>query len=301
MPSVQDRSNEFFHTVRSVQQQRGMLASAATNLAPVAVEKTRPFAVALKIAKTIEDTNAQIERLKMLTRSGPFSDNPREVEKLTDIIKEDTSKLNRAIADLADHVKRNAGSYSNHRRKHYNAMVLTLQGRLATSSKAFQAILEGRTSALKAKRKRMQKYTGRGISGPTVGMGALMSAVDSAAQPSTNGRTETILDMSDMQMQEFMEAQEDTYVSQRAEAVQTIESTIQELGKIFSQMAEMIQMQGEKLERIDANVEDVSMNVDAAHSELMKYYQSVSSNRGLMLKIFGVLVTFFVLFIVFLA
>ena len=39
--------------------------------------------------------------------------------------------------------------------------------------------------------------------------------------------------------------------------MQNIESTIQELGKIFSQMAEMIQMQGEKIERIDANIEDV--------------------------------------------
>ena len=46
-------------------------------------------------------------------------------------------------------------------------------------------------------------------------------------------------------------------MSERAHAMQNIESTIQELGKIFSQMAEMIQMQGEKIERIDANIEDV--------------------------------------------
>ena len=43
------------------------------------------------------------------------------------------------------------------------------------------------------------------------------------------------------------------------------------------------------------------MNVDAAHNELMKYFQSVSSNRGLMLKIFGVLLVFFIFFVVVLA
>lgn len=44
-----------------------------------------------------------------------------------------------------------------------------------------------------------------------------------------------------------------------------------------------------------------SMNVEAAHNELLKYYQSVSSNRGLMLKILGVLIVFFILFVVVLA
>ena len=44
-----------------------------------------------------------------------------------------------------------------------------------------------------------------------------------------------------------------------------------------------------------------SMNVEAAHNELLRYYQSVSSNRGLMLKILGVLVVFFILFVVVLA
>lgn len=40
------------------------------------------------------------------------------------------------------------------------------------------------------------------------------------------------------------------------------------------------------------------MNVEAAHSELLRYYQSVSSNRMLMFKILGVLVAFFILFVV---
>ena len=55
------------------------------------------------------------------------------------------------------------------------------------------------------------------------------------------------------------------------------------------------------LYRIDSNVEDTFMNVEAAHSEILKYFQSVTSNRWLMIKIFGVLIVFFIIFVVFMA
>jgi len=47
-------------------------------------------------------------------------------------------------------------------------------------------------------------------------------------------------------------------------------------------------------------VEDAQLNVEAAHGEILKYFQSVASNRWLMVKIFLVLIVFFVVFIVFL-
>lgn len=53
--------------------------------------------------------------------------------------------------------------------------------------------------------------------------------------------------------------------------------------------------------RIDANVEDTQLNVEMAHTEILKYFQSVSSNRWLMIKIFLVLIIFFIIFVVFLA
>ena len=53
--------------------------------------------------------------------------------------------------------------------------------------------------------------------------------------------------------------------------------------------------------RIDSNVEDTHLNVEAAHSEILKYFQSVTSNRWLMIKVFGVLIIFFIVFVVFMA
>lgn len=95
--------------------------------------------------------------------------------------------------------------------------------------------------------------------------------------------------------------EQESYIQSRADTMQNIESTIVELGSIFQQLAQMIKVQEETIQRIDANVEDTQLNVEAAHTEILKYFQSVSSNRWLMIKIFLVLVVFFIVFVVFFA
>ena len=110
----------------------------------------------------------------------------------------------------------------------------------------------------------------------------------------------------------------------RADTMQNIESTIVELGGIFQQLAHMVKEQEEMVERyakllffrdtqfyllkvmtlnfrIDSNIEDTELNVTAAHTEILKYFRSVSQNRWLMIKIFAFLIFFFIFFVVFLA
>merc|ERR1719430_2535435 len=93
----------------------------------------------------------------------------------------------------------------------------------------------------------------------------------------------------------------DQYYTSRADAMHTIESTIVELGGIFSQLAHMVKEQEEMVGRIDNNIDDTALNVELGHNEIMKYFQSVTSNRWLMVKIFGVLIFFFLLFVIFMA
>lgn len=85
---------------------------------------------------------------------------------------------------------------------------------------------------------------------------------------------------------------QDSYIQSRSTAIESIESTIAELGSIFSQLAGMVAEQRETVQRIDADVTDIAENVSGAQRELLKYYASISSNRWLMLKIFGVLIIF---------
>ena len=53
--------------------------------------------------------------------------------------------------------------------------------------------------------------------------------------------------------------------------------------------------------RIDANVDEAGHHIEGAHTELLKYLRSVTSNRWLIIKVFAVLIIFFLIFIVFLA
>lgn len=85
---------------------------------------------------------------------------------------------------------------------------------------------------------------------------------------------------------------QDSYIQSRSTAIESIESTIGELGQIFTQLAHMVAEQRETVQRIDADTIDIASNVSGAQRELLKYYASISSNRWLMLKVFGVLIVF---------
>ncbi|KAK9897475.1 t-SNARE [Cystobasidium minutum MCA 4210] len=98
------------------------------------------------------------------------------------------------------------------------------------------------------------------------------------------------------QQMQMQVQQGNEYLGQRATAIESIESTIQELGQIFTQLATMVAQQGETVQRIDADTSDIANNVSGAQRELLKYYASISGNRALMLKIFGILIIFFLVF-----
>lgn len=53
-------------------------------------------------------------------------------------------------------------------------------------------------------------------------------------------------------------------MNQRSTAIETIESTVAELGQIFSQLATMVAIQGEVVTRIDADTEEIATNVSGA-------------------------------------
>ncbi len=59
--------------------------------------------------------------------------------------------------------------------------------------------------------------------------------------------------------------------------------------------------QGEMAIRIDENIDDTLANVTSAQAQLLKYLNTISSNRWLVLKVFGVLLFFLVFFIMFIA
>ncbi|KAF9158385.1 cis-Golgi t-SNARE syntaxin [Actinomortierella ambigua] len=72
----------------------------------------------------------------------------------------------------------------------------------------------------------------------------------------------------------------------RSAAIEAVESTLQELGGIFQQLAQMVAEQRETVQRIEANTEDIEVNIGEAQTQLLRYYRNISSDRWMMIKIF---------------
>lgn len=89
------------------------------------------------------------------------------------------------------------------------------------------------------------------------------------------------------------------YYDAREQAVTEVEKTINELGGLFKRLATMLQAQQELIERIDDDVENAVADTENAKNALLKAYESVSSNRGMYMKIGAILIVFFLIFVLF--
>ena len=85
----------------------------------------------------------------------------------------------------------------------------------------------------------------------------------------------------------------------RLDAIQDIERTMTELNKIMVDISVMVEEQQVVMERIDHNVNDSLQHVERAQNQLLKVLQNVSSDRGLILKMFFILVVFCIVFFAF--
>nr|XP_015103864.1 syntaxin-5 isoform X3 [Vicugna pacos] len=155
---------------------------------------------------------------------------------------------------------------------------------------------------LKQQRSRREQFSRAPVSAlplapDHLGGGAVVLGAESRASG------DVAIDMMDPRTSQQLQLidEQDSYIQSRADTMQNIESTIVELGSIFQQLAHMVKEQEETIQRIDENVLGAQLDVEAAHSEILKYFQSVTSNRWLMVKIFLILIVFFIIFVVFLA
>ena len=243
----------------------------------------------------------------MAKRKSLFDDRPAEIQELTYIIKSDLNALNQQIGMLQEASGRQSRTNGKHLNSHSSNMVMALQTRLANMSSDFQQVLEVRTENLKAQKSRREQFSQAPVSASLPpprnnNQGSLLFEEDQVSIDMSSSPSQPLLPRNQNQMQQMLIYDEsDQYVQQRAETMQNIESTIVELGGIFQQLAVMVKEQEETVGRIDSNIQDVELNVEAAHGQILKYFQSVSKNRWLMIKIFGVLIFFFIFFVLFVA
>lgn len=313
--SIQDRTTEFRSVLTQVQrrqasskigaQRQSLLTDsqkAAANGSADGKPRRSEFARrAAEIGRGISTTMGKLEKLAQLAkRKTLFDDRPVEINELTSIIKQDLSSLNQQISSLQS-LSRAQHPKADQEGEHNKNVVFLLQGKLTDVSANFKDVLEVRTKNIQASRARTENFVSSVSAHVQPGIQQSASPLYSTPNRGSPGPGQDLLSLNpvgDQQLLMMEEAQpQNTYIQQRGEAIEAIERTIAELGGIFGQLASMVSEQSEMIQRIDANTEDVVDNVQGAQRELLKYWSRVSGNRWLVAKMFGVLMIFFLLWV----
>uniref|UniRef100_A0A8C7UM98 Syntaxin 5A, like n=1 Tax=Oncorhynchus mykiss TaxID=8022 RepID=A0A8C7UM98_ONCMY len=296
--SGRDRTNEFQSVCRSLQGRQNAVQSSKPALS--AVRQRSDFTLmAKRIGKDLSNTFAKLEKLTILAkRKSLFDDKAVEIEELTYIVKQDINSLNKQIAQLQGLVRSRQSQNGKHLQTHSNTIVVSLQVTSRFSSQLPHTLFP--LQNLKEQKSRRDQFSQAPASSSHLHASNFGNSL--LMQDDSKRTAEVSIDMDCRASQQLQLVNEqDSYIQSRSDTMQNIETTIVELGSIFQQLAHMVKEQEETVQRIDANVEDTQLNVDMAHSEILKYFQSVSSNRWLMVKIFLVLIVFFIVFVVFFA
>lgn len=276
---------------------------------------------AATIAKDIAHTTNMLLNLAQLAkRKTLFDDKPDEINRLAYAIKQDIFKISQSLKDLKRFANADSSIRSDKEIKLYSDNVCQLLGsKMQNVSGEFHTVLAIRQKNELENKSRKENFlsaatnlrqsslTPRLMEGDRKGVSPLLNlgenpylhALNDSQQEfqygNKNGELLSIPDQTRQLL--LMEEQGNQYIQERSSAVETIEATINEVGNLFQQLATMVSEQGEQIQRIDQNVDDIDMNIMGAQRELLKFYTRISSNRWLFLKVFGILLVFFFMWV----
>jgi len=103
------------------------------------------------------------------------------------------------------------------------------------------------------------------------------------------------------QAQQMQLIPDQTYLRERADAMEAVESNIVELGTIFNKLAVMVNEHSEMVQRVEDNVNDASDNITLSMNTLTDTLDNLRSNKQLFFRLMAVLVFFTMIFITFFA
>ncbi|KAL6776969.1 SYP3 [Auxenochlorella protothecoides x Auxenochlorella symbiontica] len=314
--NARDRTSEFMAVVQRLQSSQGPSSSNRQDLtaSPTPASHSAFSRHAAAIGLGIHSTSQKLAQLAALARRTSMFDDPaQEIGELSSLVKADIQSLSAGIAELAAMSAGPSAGPSRQAADHSHTVVDSLRSRLKDATKEFKDVLTLRTDSLRVHADRRSLFSAEAE--PRFGppLGAQASFLPTQSRHPLVQRRNAGLENGhhppgdapavppQAQTQLLAVAPQDTYLDSRAGALRQVESTITELGGIFQQLAHLVAEQGEVALRIDENVDDTLANVDAGQAQLLKYYDTISSNRWLILKVFGVLMLFLAFFVTFIA
>ncbi|EDO14741.1 hypothetical protein Kpol_297p2 [Vanderwaltozyma polyspora DSM 70294] len=329
--NIKDRTTEFQQSVLSYKKQYKI---ANQQIETTNNESNRKDASEFQkrasgIAHEISGTAQLLSKLAILAKRKPmFNDNPVEIAELSFLIKRKIYAIEQNLVDLSKHQRSNGSQNANNNVdgrngnvQHSKNVMNLLNTKMKNISGDFKDVLEARQRLEIANKDRWEKISSEANSDSHMGnnsgnnvnsqannvamynssnpfLSTLMDE-DSAKDSKDSGKLMTLPHDSQSLLLQMEEGTMDNnvYLQERDRAMETIESTIQEVGGLFQQLASMVQEQGEVIQRIDDNVNEIDINITGAQRELLKYFDRIKSNRWLSVKIFFIIFVFFLIWV----
>jgi syntaxin 5 len=287
-----DRTLEFQKISESLKAQNGPAKALAR---PINHSLLAVRALASEISKETAETALKLKELTKLAKTkSPFGDPTSKIDEYTYTIKQDITVLQQKIQKL-EQIVNGDNAPNKQTEKHSTTIVNALNTNLLETTKKFGETLKLRTTNLKEQEERRERVTGHRALTPFKFQPAFDN-FDEEKLVSSNG-SDIVIKMSPM-LQTY---DNESLVLQRVDQVRDIEIEINQVQQIFSKLAELVQIHGEKIRRIEESMDETLGYAEDSHRNLLDVYTNLSSNRRLILKSFGVVMFFIMVWILFFA
>lgn len=252
--------------------------------------------LASEISRETSETALKLKELTRLAKTkSPFGDPTSKIDEYTHNIKQDISTLQQKIQKL-ESIVNGEKSLNTQTGKHSTTIVNALNSNLLETTKKFTETLTLRTSNLKEQEERRERITGHKTLAPFKYQQTAFDNYDEDKLVSSDG--------SDVIIKMPIQAYDDSnnsLVLQRVDQVREIETEIRQVQQIFTKLAELVSIHGEKMRRIEESMDETLHYGEKSHKNLLEVFNNMSNNRRLILKSFGVVMFFVLVWILFFA
>ncbi|KAL0216010.1 hypothetical protein P9112_008194 [Eukaryota sp. TZLM1-RC] len=275
--AFRERTREFFNIVSSQNEQ---LAALPTSQKPT--PQSQFASLASVIAGNLTKISGQLDQMTQLVKSqGTIGDSSLtvDVQRLSHSIRQNMSVVGEQMKQLGTV---NTSSLSQEE-QHKKGVISQLNKQFRTTSQLYKTTLESQSQTLQrqnARRDRFQSSRSRVQLPPT--------AFEEIPETQSESRDQS-------QQQSQMMEQSNT-MADRRQAVQSIETHLTELAQLFSTFNSMVAEQGDAIIHIERNVDDAFADVQGAQRHIERIWERTKNDRALLLKIFGLIMIFVVVF-----
>jgi len=289
-----ERTSDFLKATEAI---RASSPAKPSSITP-SLKKSTFSIQAANIRASLNATTTKLQKLAKLasSKSYAFGDPIKDIDELSFVIKEDIIQLQRAVQDMQAELRSKQKGESKQEQEHSVTVVGSLKAGLATATQSFQQVLQTQHQSMQEKQDRRVQYSASRPGSAVFGRGNSLASAGLDDDDDDDDDDAVVLDMGQL----VQTNPQNEYHESRAIAVENIQKTMLDLGEVFQQLAITVEQQKLQLATIDGHTETAIVNVNEAQSMWVKYLDSISSNRMLAMKVFGILMTFALFFIVFL-